>query len=239
MRLNELGQTIGEALPDWTPPPRLTRTTLGGRYCRVEPLIAAQHAADLFAANALDANGAGWTYLGSGPFADFAAFQAWIEHASRREDAMFHAIVDLRTQKAVGSACYSHIDPANGVVEIGSLKFSPLMQRTPVSTESMYLMMKNAFDLGYRRYEWKCDSLNAPSRRAAQRFGLSYEGTFRQLVVIKGRTRDTAWFSIIDSEWPAINEAFMRWLAPENFDAQGEQRVALSSLTGPLLKARG
>lgn len=239
MRLNQHGQPVGDALPDWKAPPRLTRTTLTGRYCRVEPLDSAKHAADLYAANALDSHGAGWTYLGSGPFANLADFQSWVEKSSTREDAMFHAIIDLHAQKPVGSACYSRIDPSNGVAEIGSVKFSPLMQRTPVATEAMYLMMKNAFELGYRRYEWKCDSYNAASRRAAQRFGFSYEGIFRQAVVIKQRTRDTAWFSIIDSEWPAINAAFTRWLAPENFDAQGNQRVALSTLTGPLLKARG
>jgi RimJ/RimL family protein N-acetyltransferase len=212
--------------------------TLPGRYCRIEPLHA-HHAADLFAANALDASGAGWTYLTSGPFADFAAYQGWVDKSGVSEDPRFHAIVDLHTQKAVGVAAYMRIDPANGVVEIGSLKFSPLMQKTPVATEAMYLMMKHAFELGYRRYEWKCDSFNAPSRAAAQRFGFSFEGVFRQGMVTKKRSRDTAWYSIIDSEWPALNDAFARWLAPENFDAGGKQVSSLSALTGPLLKARG
>lgn len=239
MRINEFGQPVGDALPNWTPPPRITRATLTGRYCRVEPLNADKHAADLYAANALDATGAGWTYLSSGPFANLGDYRAWVEKSSLSEDPLFHAIVDLPTQKPVGVAAYMRIDPAHGVVEIGSLRFSPLMQRTPVATESMYLMMKHAFALGYRRYEWKCDSFNAPSRAAAQRFGFSYEGIFRNGMVYKGRTRDTAWFSIIDTEWPAIDAAFTRWLAPENFDANGKQRVALSSLTAPLLKARG
>ena len=236
---NALGQAIGAPLPQWTPPPRATHVTLTGRYCRIEPLQAARHAADLFAANALDAGDAGWTYLTSGPFADFAAYQAWVEKVSPGDDPLFHAIIDLRTQKAVGVAAYMRIDPANGVIEIGSLKFSPLMQRTPVATEAMFLMMRHAFALGYRRYEWKCDSHNAPSRAAAQRFGFSYEGVFRQAVVNKHRNRDTAWYSIIDAEWPALETAFTRWLAPENFDAQGKQRVSLSALTAPLLKARG
>lgn len=236
---NALGQPIGQPLPQWKAPPVPPRETLNGRYCRIEPLDAARHAADLYVANALDASGAGWTYLTAGPFADFIAYQAWVEKAAAGNDPLFFTIVDLKTQKAVGVASYMRIDPANGVIEIGSLRFSPLMQRTPVSTESMYLMMKNAFALGYRRYEWKCDTHNAPSRAAAQRFGFSYEGIFRQAVVYKGRNRDTAWYSIIDSEWPAIDAAFSQWLAPENFDAAGKQRMALSSLTGPLLKARG
>lgn len=226
-------------MPQWQPPERPSRTVLNGRYSRVEPLHAARHATELFAANALDADGAGWTYLTAGPFADFAAYQAWAEKVSVSDDPLFYALIDLRTQKAVGVAAYMRIDPAHGVVEIGSLRFSPLMQRTPVATEAMYLMMRHAFELGYRRYEWKCDSLNAPSRAAAQRFGFSYEGLFRQAMVNKKRNRDTAWFSIIDSDWPALNEAFTRWLAPENFDAAGKQRLALSALTGPLLKARG
>jgi RimJ/RimL family protein N-acetyltransferase len=237
MQTNEHRQPIGDPLPHWAPPPRMTHATLNGRYCRVEPLHA-KHAADLFAANALDSSGAGWTYLSAGPFTNFAEYQTWVEKSSASDDPLFHAIIDLRTRKPVGVAAYMRIDVANGVIEIGSLRFSPLMQRTPVSTESMYLMMKHAFALGYRRYEWKCDSHNAPSRAAAQRFGFSYEGVFRQHMVTKKRTRDTAWFSIIDSDWPALNDAFTQWLAPENFDAAGKQRVALSSLTAPLVKAR-
>ena len=236
---NALGLAVGAPLPQWTPPPRARHVTLDGRYCRVEPLHAARHAADLFAANALDADGAGWTYLSSGPFADFAEYQAWAEKVSVSDDSLFHALIDLRTQEAVGVAAYMRIDPANGVIEIGSLKFSPLMQRTPVATEAMFLMMKHAFEFGYRRYEWKCDSFNAPSRAAAQRYGFSYEGVFRQAMVYKKRSRDTAWYSIIDSEWPALHDAYTRWLAPENFDAGGKQRMALSALTSPLLKARG
>ncbi len=236
---NAFGQPVGAPLPDWTAPPRIQPVTLEGRFCRVEPLNPARHAADLFAANALDTSGAGWTYLTAGPFVDFATYHAWAEKVSASADPLFHALVDLNTQKPVGVAAYMRIEPAHGVVEIGSLRFSPLMQRTPVATEAMYLMMKHAFDLGYRRYEWKCDSHNVPSRAAAQRFGFSYEGLFRQAMVNRQRNRDTAWFSIIDSEWPAIDAAFTQWLAPENFDATGRQRVSLSSLTAPLVKARG
>ena len=239
MRLSEHGLLIGDALLNWKAPPRITHTTLTGRFCRIEPLNAAKHAADLHAANSLDATGEGWTYLASGPFANFADYQTWAQKSEASVDPAFHALIDLTTQKPVGVAAYMRIDAEHGVVEIGNLRFSPLMQRTPVSTEAMYLMMKHVFTLGYRRYEWKCDTFNAPSRRAAQRFGFSYEGVFRQATTYKNRTRDTAWYSIIDGEFPAIDAAFTQWLAPENFDAQGKQRVALSALTGPLLKARG
>ena len=236
---NPLGQPIGFPLPQWTPAPRPPRVPLNGRYCRVEPLNIEHHAADLFAANARDATAAGWTYLAYGPFATLDDYRNWMQSTCLGDDPIFHAIIDRQTQKAVGVASYLRIDPKNGAIEVGHLRYSPLMQRTPVATEAMHLMMKQAFDLGYRRYEWKCDSLNAPSRAAAQRLGFSYEGVFRQATVYKKRNRDGAWFSIIDSEWPALNDAFSRWLAAENFDASGKQRLSLSQLTAPLLKARG
>ena len=236
---NSLGQPIGFPLPQWTPAPRPPRVPLNGRYCRVEPLSIEHHAADLFAANARDVTAAGWTYLAYGPFATLDDYRNWMQSTCLGDDPIFHAIIDLQTQKAVGVASYLRIDPKNGAIEVGHLRYSPLMQRTPVATEAMHLMMKQAFDLGYRRYEWKCDSLNAPSRAAAQRLGFSYEGVFRQATVYKKRNRDGAWFSIIDSEWPALNDAFSRWLAAGNFDASGKQRLSLSQLTAPLLKARG
>ena len=236
---NSLDQSIGFPLPKWTPPPPPPRVALTGRFCRVEPLNIERHAADLFAANALDTNDAGWTYLPYGPFADIDAYRRWLQASCLGNDPMFYAMVDLQSQKAVGVASHMRIDPKSGSIEVGGLRYSPLMQRKPLATEAMYLMMKHAFDLGYRRYEWKCDALNAPSRAAAQRLGFSYEGLFRQATVYKNRNRDTAWFSIIDSEWPAIDAAFTRWLAPGNFDASGKQQLSLSQLTGPLLKARG
>ena len=229
----------GKPLPNWQAPSPITHVALTGRYCRVEPLNVTTHATDLFVANALDTTGEGWTYLTIGPFAEFADYERWATTACASRDPLFHAIVDLVTGKAVGVASFMRIDPANGVVEVGNLKFSTRMQRTPIASEAMHLMMKHAFTLGYRRYEWKCDSLNAPSRAAAQRYGFSYEGLFRQATVYKGRNRDTTWFSVIDGEFPAIDAAFTRWLAPENFDAGGKQRLRLSDLTGPLLKARG
>jgi RimJ/RimL family protein N-acetyltransferase len=228
-RANELGQPIGHAVPHWRAPPRPPRHTLPGQFCRVEPLDAARHGHDLHAAFAADREGRMWTYLFSGPFATESEFHEWLAPRQATEDPLFFTIVDLATGRAVGLASYLRIDPAHGVIEVGHIAFSPQLQRTPAATEAMYLMMKNVFDLGYRRYEWKCDSLNAPSRRAAERLGFRYEGLFRQAIVYKGRNRDTAWYSIIDGEWPAMAERFQRWLDPGNFDAQGRQRTSLSS----------
>jgi RimJ/RimL family protein N-acetyltransferase len=171
-----------------------------------------------------------WTYLFSGPFANFAEYHAWLEPKPASEDPLFFAFVDLATGRAVGLGSYLRIEPANGAIEVGHLQFSPRMQRTPVATEAMYLMMRNAFALGYRRYEWKCDALNAASRRAAERLGFRFEGIFRQAIVYKGRNRDTAWFSVIDSEWPALDAAFRAWLDPANFDPEARQRRSLVDL---------
>ncbi len=172
-----------------------------------------------------------WTYLPVGPFADLDAYRAWVEGASRSTDPLFFAIVDAATGRAVGVASYLRIDPANGVIEVGHLQFSPRLQRTPAATEAIFLLMRHAFDdLGYRRFEWKCDSLNAPSRAAAERLGFQYEGTFRQAVVYKGRNRDTAWYAIVDGDWPTIRAGFEAWLSPGNFDGVGRQRVRLADL---------
>lgn len=236
---NALGQPVGFPLPDWTSPPKLLREPLTGRYCRLEPLNPEQHAVDLCAANALDKDGSGWTYLAHGPLITLEEHLQWMRASCKGEDPFFYAIVSLPDGKAVGVASFMRIDAKSGSIEVGSIKYSPLLQRTRAATEAMYLMMRHAFQLGYRRYEWKCDSCNAPSRAAAQRLGFSYEGIFRQATTYKKRNRDTAWFSIIDSEWPAINAAFTRWLAPENFDTAGQQRISLSTLTEALLKAQG
>ena len=236
---NALGQPVGPPLPDWRSPPRPPRTAMPGGWCRVEPLDPARHGADLWAANSLDKAGRNFTYLSGGPFASREAYFEWLNDFCRGDDPLFHAIVDAASGKAVGVASFMRIDPRNGVIEVGHINYSPLLQRKPAATEAMVLMMKRAFELGYRRYEWKCDALNAPSRAAAQRLGFSYEGLFRQAVVYKGRSRDTAWYSVIDGEWPALRAAFERWLDPANFDAAGNQRVSLSSLTAPLVKTRG
>jgi RimJ/RimL family protein N-acetyltransferase len=217
-------QATGTPLPDWTAPPRPPRAPMHGRFCRVEPLEPARHADDLFAANALDRGGRNWTYLFQEPFPDVQSYRAWLTQVAQADDPLFHAIVDSHTRKAVGVATFMRIDPTHGVIEVGNINYSPLLQRTPAATEAMFLMMRRVFDeLGYRRYEWKCDSLNAPSRAAALRLGFQYEGLFRQAVVYKQRNRDTAWFSIIDSEWPRLKEAYQHWLAAANFDPQGRQ----------------
>lgn len=222
-RTNELGQPIGEPVTGWTPRERPPRTAMVGRYCRIEPLDAGRHAAQLHAANAVDLDGRMWTYLFTGPYESAETYRAWAEGAATSADPLFHAIVD-RDGKAVGVAAFMRIDATMGVIEVGNIAYSPSLQRTPAATEVMYLMMRRAFDeLGYRRYEWKCDALNAPSRAAAERLGFRYEGLFRQALVYKGRNRDTAWYSIIDQEWPARRAAFEAWLDPANFDADGRQ----------------
>jgi RimJ/RimL family protein N-acetyltransferase len=201
---------------------------MDGRFCRLERLDAARHAAALHAANTLDATGRLWTYLPYGPFESLTAYTAWVDEMSRRTDPFLYAIIDNSTDRAVGLAGYLRIDPANGSIEVGHLSYSPLLQRTPAATEAMFLLMHRAFSLGYRRYEWKCDALNEPSRAAALRLGFTFEGIFRQAVIVKGRNRDTAWYSIIDSEWPAIRQGFERWLDPKNFDEHGTQRTRLA-----------
>lgn len=236
---NNLGQPIGFAVPGWKAPRPPARVVMDGRCCRLEPLDPGAHADSLHAANVLNTDGAMWTYMPYGPFPTLEIYRQWAEGVARGGDPLFFAIVDRATGKAAGVASYMRIDPAGGCIEVGGLAYSPRLQRTPAATEAMYLMMANAFALGYRRYEWKCNALNLPSRAAAQRLGFSYEGIFRQATVVKGRNRDTAWYSVVDAEWPALKAAFLQWLAPANFDAQGMQRVALSALTGPLLKQRG
>lgn len=204
---------------------------MAGRYCRLEPLDPVAHATGLFEAFAADTAGAGWTYLGYGPFATEADFGDWLDDQCTGDDPLFYTITGP-DGPPLGMASYLRIDAAVGVIEVGHLHYAPALQRTPAATEAMYLMMRRAFDeLGYRRYEWKCDALNAPSRQAAERLGFVFEGVFRQATVYKGRNRDTAWFSILDAEWPRLKAAFERWLAPANFDPQGQQRQRLADLT--------
>jgi RimJ/RimL family protein N-acetyltransferase len=237
--LNHLQQPVGMPVTNWQPPEFMQPQVLAGKLCRLEPLQVKQHAEALHHAFSLDSDGRNWTYLPYGPFVDIASFNAWLESTSVGADPLFYAIVDIATGMAVGLASYLRIDPKNGCIEVGHLNFSPLMQRTPLATEAMYLMMAHAFAMGYRRYEWKCNALNAPSRIAAQRLGFSFEGIFRQALVVKGRNRDTAWYSILDSEWPQLKAAFECWLAPQNFDADGKQRLSLSAMTSPLVKQKG
>jgi RimJ/RimL family protein N-acetyltransferase len=235
--LNNLGQPIGFDIPSWTTPKRPPREPMVGHFCRVEPLDKDRHAGDLYRANRLDSDNRIWTYLAYGPFDSLETYLGWIASAVVTI-RYFMPLSTRKTGKAVGVASYLRIDPTNGSIEVGHINYSPILQRTPAATEAMYLMMKRAFDLGYRRYEWKCDALNSASRAAAQRLGLSFEGVFRQATIYKGRNRDTAWYAAIDQEWPALQAAFRQWLDPANFDADGQQRARLADLTGPILKER-
>jgi RimJ/RimL family protein N-acetyltransferase len=230
---------LGFRVDGWKPPQRPPRDPMIGRTCRLEPLDPHVHAAQLHAANMLDANHRNWTYLPYGPFASLDEYVGWLNAVTQASDPMFHAIVDLATGEAVGVASYLRIDPIAGSIEVGHINYSPTLQRTIAATEAMYLMMKRAFELGYRRYEWKCNALNMASRAAAQRLGFSYEGVFRQARVDKGRNRDTAWYAAIDTEWPALDRAFRQWLHPMNFDKKGRQLTSLTALTAPVLVARG
>ena len=219
---------VGAALPDWEPRPQPSRDALVGRHCRLESLDPERHAAALFEAFSHDPTGVGWTYLPYGPFSRADEFRAWAQEMESRDDPLFFAIVDANGH-AVGVASYLRIDPAMGSIEVGHIRYSPLLQRTRAATEAMYMMARRAFDeLGYRRYEWKCDDLNLASRRAAERLGFKYEGTFRQDKIYKGRNRDTAWYSITDVEWPAVRAALEAWLDPSNFDEQGAQHKRLA-----------
>lgn len=228
---NAYGQPIGLPVPDWTARPRPERVTLDGRYCRLEPLDAERHAADLYAAYAATPDGRDWTYMSAGPFEDAASYLSYAHKVAASADPMHYTVIDQATGRALGTLALMRIDPANGVIEVGFVAFSRALQRTPISTEAQYLLMKYVFDtLGYRRYEWKCDDLNTPSRTTAARLGFQYEGTFRQAVVYKGRNRDTAWFAMTDRDWPALAAAFEAWLAPDNFDEHGAQRRSLAAI---------
>ena len=238
-QFNALGQAIGAPVADWQPASVPGGRTLHGRFCRLEALDPQRHGADLYAANELDAQGLNWTYLPYGPFASLNLYSDWLQSKANCRDPLFYAVIDPLSNKAVGLAAYLRIDPANGSIEVGHLCFSPLLQRTPAATEAMWLMMAEAFALGYRRYEWKCNALNLPSRVAAQRLGLSFEGVFRQAAVVKGHNRDTAWYATIDQEWPVLNRAFETWLGEDNFSADGQQKCSLSRLTAPLLVKTG
>ncbi|MGN6232646.1 MAG: GNAT family N-acetyltransferase [Trinickia sp.] len=228
---NEYGQPIGAPQPGWSPRPLPSAVTLEGSYCRLEPLDPERHADDLYAAYRAAPDARDWTYLPVGPFDDPQVYRRHAEALARSTDPRHFAVIDRKTGKAVGSMALMRIEPAHGVVEVGHVAFSPLLKRTPISTEAQFLLMSYVFDeLGYRRYEWKCDSLNAPSRAAAERLGFKFEGIFRQVVIYKGRSRDTAWFSILDKEWPVQKQAFKTWLSADNFDEQGGQRKSLADL---------
>lgn len=219
----------GMPLADWHPPCRPEAKVLDGQFVQLELLSPDRHAADLHRANSAD--DAIWDYLPYGPFASAAAYHRWAREITQSDDPVFYAIRQKTTGHYCGVASYLRISPEMGSIEIGHINFSKELQRSPAATEAVFLMMQWAFEAGYRRFEWKCDASNLGSRRAAQRFGFSYEGIFRQAAIVKGRNRDTAWFACIDAEWPALKEAFSAWLAPSNFTAEGHQVERLGALT--------
>jgi len=221
-----VSQPVGPAV-DASPAQKPGPVTLQGRYGRLEKLNAAKHAEALWLA--LKDRDEVWAYLFHGPFSERKEFDAYVEMFATREDPYAYAILDANERPA-GFATLMEIRPANRVIEVGNILYSPLLQRTPLATEVQYLLARYAFEeLGNRRYEWKCNALNAPSRRAAERFGFTFEGIFRQHMIVKGRNRDTAWFAMMDHEWPSRKAAFEAWLAPENFDAGGKQKKKLEA----------
>ncbi len=219
---------FGEPMPDWAPPPPPGEPLLSGRYARLERLEE-RHAHELYRAFAED-DGI-WDYLPYGPFPSEVGFLRWVRDMTLRDDPWFYAVIDQATGLPGAVMSYLRIAPPIGTIELGHINISPRLQRSRVATEAMALMIGWAFEAGYRRFEWKCDALNIPSRRAAQRLGLSYEGTFRQATIVKGRNRDTAWFAATDKEWPGLAAAYDAWLAPENFGPDGFQAERLSDLT--------
>ena len=216
-------------LSRWQPPAAPSGGTLTGQSVTLERLDADLHATDLH--RAYSGHDALWDYMNYGPFTSAAAYHRWAKDMAAQTDPLFYVLRDLATGHCGGVASYLRISPAAGSIEVGHICIAPELQKTLQATEAMFLMMQWAFDAGYRRYEWKCNARNMASRRAAQRLGFSYEGIFRQAAVIKGRNRDTAWFSVIDSEWPGVDEAFRAWLSPANFSEGGRQRERLSDLT--------
>jgi RimJ/RimL family protein N-acetyltransferase len=213
-------------LTHWQPPSRPARTALEGRYARLEPLDAARHGEQLFEASMAPGAEDRFRYLFDAP-QDRAAFQGWLARVCASEDPQFYAVIDQTTGRCEGRQTLMRITPEHGVVEVGNILWGPAMARTRIATEALFLHARYVFELGYRRFEWKCNAANAPSKRAAERFGFRFEGVFRQHMIVKGANRDTAWYSMLDHEWPALRDRYERWLAPENFDAQGRQKSPL------------
>ncbi|MFJ7270459.1 GNAT family N-acetyltransferase [Streptomyces sp. NPDC099050] len=231
VRRNEYGQPVGEPVPGWSPRPLPAGVTLKGDHCRLEPLDAYRHAAELHAAYGSGSDQRDWTYMFASPFESLDDYRRYAEAAAASTDPRHYAVINLAGGTATGTLSLMRQDPDHGVVEVGNVMFSPAMKRRPISTEAQFLAMRYVFeDLGYRRYEWKCDSLNAPSRTTAERLGFTFEGIFRQAVVYKGRNRDTAWYSVTDTEWPTVKHGFEVWLSPDNFDDQAVQRRSLAEL---------
>ena len=228
---NDLGQSIGEPVENWKICAAPPKTKMEGRYCVIEILDIEKHAEDLFNSFAKDIKNYDWTYLHYGGFKTLIEFKEWLDKDCLNNDPLFHTIIDKNQNIAVGMTSYLRIHEKIGNIEVGHIHYSFSMQKKPIGTEAMYLMMKRVFDeLGYRRYEWKCDSLNERSCKAAKRFGFTFEGIFRQHNIVKGHNRDTAWFSIIDKDWDRIKKNYEKWLDMENFDEEGKQKTSLTSL---------
>ena len=223
----------GEVVSRFKVPPHPKGISIDGKLVSIKPLIANEFAEELFMANALDKEDVNWEYLPYGPFESLSDYIDWIQSFEEHDDPVFFAIISKKLKKAIGIASYLRINPNDGLIEVGHINYSPLLQRTTEGTEAMFLMMQWAFDNGYRRYEWKCNALNMRSRKAAQRLGFSYEGVFRQMTISKGRNRDTAWFAIIDKDWQVIQKCFHQFLSDINLDEKS--KYSLSSLTKPLL----
>jgi len=229
---------LGTPILNWQRRPQPQGIVLTGRLCRLERLHI-RHTDALFAAYCKAPDARDWTYLSVGPFAHIDAFRTYIEQLVQQTDPLHFAIIDLNSGQALGTLALMRQKPEHGVVEVGFVAFSSALQRSPLATEAQFLLMSHVFDqLGYRRYEWKCDSLNQRSIHAAQRLGFQYEGTFRQAMVYKGRNRDTAWFSIIDQDWPTIKTALMQWLHPDNFNVKGQQIRCLQSIRTSIMNSR-
>ncbi len=227
VRRNEWGQPIGFAVTGWREPSFPSRDPMEGRWCRLSALQESD-AEELFEAFRRDRERRCWTYLAYGPFETLNDYRDFLQARCLGNDPLFYGIRNKETGRLGGVASYLRIKPVMGSIEVGHLCFAPELQRTRAATESMFLMMKHAFDLGYRRYEWKCDHCNEASGRAAERFGFRFEGTFRQAMMYKGRNRDTDWFAIVDRDWPEVRRRFEAWLAPGNFDESGRQKTSLS-----------
>jgi RimJ/RimL family protein N-acetyltransferase len=222
---------MSEDLKNWQPRPRPARTTLEGLYVRLEPLRAALHGDGLYEASSVADAGERFRWLPDVPPESRAAFQPWLDRVEASEDPLFFTAIDIASGRIAGRQTFLRIDTANGVIEIGNIYWGPLMSRKPAATEAQFLFMQYAFDaLGYRRYEWKCNNRNEPSKRAALRFGFQFEGVFRQNMIVKGENRDTAWYSIIDKEWPALKQAYRQWLDPANFAPDGTQKRRLEDI---------
>lgn len=230
-RMNRYGQPIGPEVAGWSARARPARAALTGQYCRLEPLDPQRHGSALYRAYMEAPDGRDWTYLFDERPEQRADFDSYLDNLAASQDPLHFAIIESRSKEALGTAALMRIDPTHGSIEVGWITFSPRLKRSAAGTEAMYLLMRLAFDeLGYRRFEWKCDSLNAASRAAAERYGFTFEGIFRNAVIYKGRSRDTAWYSITDQDWPRVRSALVAWLDPANFDQHGRQRQKLRDL---------